>query len=264
MRLIEQELAAHGVPIYTLGAVIHNPQEVERLHARGVVPISSLDELEEGAVLILRAHGVHPDFYREAERMGVHLIDATCPFVQRSQKYVKRLLDESYRVIIIGDGTHPEVQSISGHAGDRAVILETVEEARALEPLEKGGVVIQTTFSREKARQIIDILTSRIRDLRIYDTVCQATVLRREATLELAEDVELMLVVGGRESSNTRRLYQMCVDADIPARFIETADEIDPAWFEDCHTVGLTTGTSTPDWVIEDVLKRLDELSVGG
>jgi 4-hydroxy-3-methylbut-2-enyl diphosphate reductase len=163
--------------------------------------------------------------------------------------------------VIIGDSSHPEVRAISGQAGPEPVILSTIEEASSVSGIDRAGVVIQTTFSREKANLIIEVLGTKIPDLRVHDTICQATVLRREATLELARSVDMVLVVGGRGSSNTKRLYQMCIDAGITARFIETAEEIEPSWFSDGDRVGLTTGTSTPDWVIEDVLARLREIS---
>ena len=265
MRLINQGLADHPTArIYTLGDIIHNPQAVKRLKESGVEPADSLDEIEEGSILVIRAHGVQPVLIEEARARGIHLLDATCPFVQRSQNYVRKLTGESYRVIVIGDGEHPEVKSIAGHAGDGAIIIDNADDAVNVPPLEKAGVVIQTTFSKEKAQSIIAILEERVEYLRVYDTICQATVLRREATLDLSMDVDLMLVVGGKKSSNTKRLYQMCLDAGILAHFVETADEIDPDWFEGCEKIGLTTGTSTPEWVIDRVLERLEEISRGG
>jgi 4-hydroxy-3-methylbut-2-enyl diphosphate reductase len=261
MRLIEKGLSEHGGTIYTLGDVIHNPQAVEKLKSRGVKPVSSLDEIGEGDTIVIRAHGVDPLVMVEAGRRGIKVIDATCPFVQRSQNYVRRLGKESFQVIIIGDGGHPEVKGISGHAGGKVVTVNTPREAESAGPYEKAGVVIQTTFPRDKAVRIIDVLRSRVTDLRIYDTICKATLLRREAAEELAASVDLMIVVGGRGSSNTKRLYQMCLDKGIAAEFIETAEEIDESWFSQCRTVGLTTGTSTPEWIIDEVLARLDAIS---
>lgn len=249
--------------IYTLGEIIHNPQAVAWLRERGVEPVSSLEEIEEGSFLVIRAHGVQPELIEEAESRGVRLLDATCPFVQKSQRYVRILVEESYRVIIIGDADHPEVRCIAGHAGADAIIIDNTDAALEVPVMEKAGVVIQTTFARENARNIIDILEARIERLRVYDTICQATILRREATLELAGKVDVMLVVGGRTSSNTRRLYEMCLDRGIPSHFVETAGEIDPSWFRGCRRVGITTGTSTPDWVIEQVIGRMEAISVG-
>jgi len=263
MRLIEQGLECFGAPIYTLGDVIHNPPEVDRLKTRGVRSVASLDEVEEGGTLVIRAHGVHPELIREAKRRGIRILDATCPFVQRSQDFVKQFSEQSDPVIIIGDREHPEVQGIAGHAGSGTIIIKDALEAAAIAPLERAGVVIQTTFARAEAERVIEVLSGRVRDLRVEDTICQATVARRAATLELARRVDLMLVVGGRNSSNTKRLHQVCVDALVPTRFVESADEIAPEWFATAHRVGLTTGTSTPDWLIEAVLERLGEISGG-
>ena len=261
MRLIEEGLGNGGKRIYSIGDVIHNAQAVEDLKSRGVTPVSSMDELSEGDTLIIRAHGVMPELIDKARSSGIELIDTTCPFVQKSQKYVRKMADEGRKVIIIGDSSHPEVRAISGQAGPAPLIVSTLEEAESVTGIDCAGVVIQTTLSREKAMRIVGELEKNIGDLRVHDTICQATVLRREATLELARDVDIVLVVGGKGSSNTKRLFQMCVDAGITARFIETADDLDPAWFNDGDRVGLTTGTSTPDWVIEDVLTRLNEIS---
>jgi (E)-4-hydroxy-3-methyl-but-2-enyl pyrophosphate reductase len=264
MRLIDEGVAEHpGKKIYTLGEIIHNPQAVERLRQRGLEPVSSLDDIEEGSLLVIRAHGVQPEIIEEASRRGIKMLDATCPFVQKSQRYVRKLAQESYSVIVIGDSEHPEVKSIAGHAGKGVIILDNEKAASEIAPLEKAGVVIQTTFSKEKAQRIVSALEKRIEQLRVYDTICQATVLRREATLELAQEVDVMLVVGGKRSSNTKRLFQMCLDEGISSHFIETFEEIDPAWFEGCRRVGIATGTSTPDWVIDQVLSRMEEISEG-
>ncbi len=261
MRLIERGTELPGGLIYTLGDIIHNPPEVARLKAKGIRPVASLDEVPPGATLVLRAHGVHPDLIREAQRRGIRVLDATCPFVQRSQHFVKQFVEGARRAIIIGDREHPEVKSIAGHAGDDLIIVKTKAEAEALEPLERAGVVIQTTFSREEADRIIEVLEKKVTDVRVHDTICQATEARRDATLALAKRVDIMLVVGGRNSSNTNGLYQMCVDAGVPAKFVETAAEIDSAWFAGVERVGLTTGTSTPDWIIDEIIARLEDIS---
>ena len=261
MSLIDEGLGDGGKTLYSIGDVIHNPQAVEDLKSRGVIPVSSMDELSEGDTLIIRAHGVMPDLIEKARSKGINLIDTTCPFVQKSQKYVRKMADEGRKVIIIGDSIHPEVRAIFGQAGPDPVIISTLEEAQSVSGIDCAGVVVQTTLSREKAMMIVGELEKNIRDLRVHDTICQATVLRREATLELAHNVDMVLVVGGKGSSNTKRLFHMCSEKGITARFIETAEEIDPSWFEDGDRIGLTTGTSTPDWVIEDVLARLREIS---
>ncbi|MCX5752516.1 MAG: bifunctional 4-hydroxy-3-methylbut-2-enyl diphosphate reductase/30S ribosomal protein S1, partial [Candidatus Krumholzibacteria bacterium] len=161
MRIIEQGLESFRNTIYTLGDVIHNPLEVERLRTRGVHSVETLAEVPEGGTLVIRAHGVRPDLIEEARRRGIRILDATCPFVQLSQRYVKRFAEESVPVIIIGDGEHPEVRGIAGHAGEGAIVVRDAPEARRIAPLGKAGVVIQTTFSRSEAEEIIAALGER-------------------------------------------------------------------------------------------------------
>lgn len=261
MRLIEQGLEGVGTAIHTLGAVIHNPLEVERLRSRGVRPVESLDDVPKGGTLVLRAHGVRPDLIAEAERRGIKIIDATCPFVQLSQRHAKRFADESIPVIIIGDREHPEVRGLAGHAGANSYVVRDAREAGEIAPLDRAGVVIQTTFSRREAEDIIAALRRRVGDLIVRDTICQATEARRDAMLDLARTVDCLLVIGGPNSSNTLRLYRACVEAGVAAHLVESARDIDPSWFAAARRVGVTTGTSTPAWIIDAVVARLDEIS---
>ncbi|MCK4538482.1 MAG: 4-hydroxy-3-methylbut-2-enyl diphosphate reductase [Candidatus Krumholzibacteria bacterium] len=261
MTLIEEGLSKNGLRIYTIGDVIHNPQAVRKLMEKGVIPVDSMDELGAGDTLIIRAHGVDPSIRVQAEKMGIKLIDTTCPFVRKIQEYVEKMSMEARQVIIIGDSSHPEVKGIAGRAEGGVIIIDSQSDAMKVEGVQQAGVVIQTTYAREKAMGIIEILRRKIPDLRSYDTICQATTLRREATLELARSVDMMLVVGGKRSSNTKRLYKMCIDSGIEARFIETSKEILPEWFEKYRKIGLATGTSTPEWVVSDVLQRLHEIA---
>ncbi len=259
MKLIDEGLAVRSGRIFSLGDVIHNPQAVERLRSRGVVGAVSMEEMGRGDNLIIRAHGVGPEILEEADRRGISLIDTTCPFVMKSHNHVMRMSREGRKVVVIGDGRHPEVQGIAGRAGSEPLIIRTVEEAEDIEGIERAGVVTQTTFSRDKALSIIEVLRDRIPDLEVNETICEATRLRRDSTRELARSVDMILIVGGRNSSNTRELYQMCLDEGIPSKFIETAEEIEPSWFEGLSSVGIATGTSTPHWVIDGVLSRLEQ-----
>ena len=261
MRLIEQGLENHGGAIYTLGDVIHNPLEVARLKTQGVHPVESLDEVPPEGTLVIRAHGVGPALIDEARRRGIRILDATCPFVQLSQRYARQFADESIPVIIIGDREHPEVEGLVGHTGGRAVVVRDSTEARQIESMATAGVIIQTTFSRTEAEAIIAALGERVRNITVRDTICQATEARRDAMLTLAREVDCLLVVGGPNSSNTLRLYRRCVDTGVAAHLIESADEIDPRWLAGARRVGVTTGTSTPAWIIDSVLARLAEIA---
>jgi len=261
MNIIEKGLKEREGKIYIIGEIIHNPQAVERLKKLGARSVDSIDEVESDGTLVIRAHGVSPWIIEEAKKRGINLLDATCPFVHRSHSYVKELSERSYNIIIIGDREHPEVQGIAGHARGSVFIIKDLDDAREMGELERAGLVIQTTFSPEKAQVIIDEIREHVKELKVYDTICQATVARREATLELAKKVDLMIVVGGRNSSNTRRLFQMCRDVGVDSKFVERVEEIDPAWFEGVSLVGISTGTSTPEWVIERVMERLAEIA---
>ncbi|HMA75808.1 MAG TPA: 4-hydroxy-3-methylbut-2-enyl diphosphate reductase [Candidatus Krumholzibacteriaceae bacterium] len=253
-----------GDNIYTLGEIIHNPQAVQKIKNMGVKSAESLSDVSKGDTLVIRAHGVERDIFDAARRKRINLIDTTCPFVKRSQEYVQRLHSQGRSVIIIGHSDHPEVIGISGHAKNKPIVIKSVEEAESLSSLRKAGVITQTTFSREKSDLFIEVLKNHIPDLIVYDTICQATVRRQIATMSIASEVDIMLVVGGKKSSNTKRLHMMCLENGISSKHIEVAAEIDPGWFEGVDKIGLTTGTSTPDWVIEEVEKKLNELAASG
>jgi len=262
MGLVENGLITHRGRLFSIGDVIHNPQAVAELKAKGVLAVASMDEIGAGDTLIIRAHGVHPSIIARAIERGINVIDTTCPFVQKSQEHVSEMSRESGTIIIIGDSDHPEVQGISGHAGRDVIIIDSVEKAEKTEPGDDAGLVIQTTFPRERAMRIISVLEGKFKHLQVHDTICQATALRLEATMKIAGSVDMILVVGGRGSSNTRQLYNSCLDKGIRAHFIETADEIEDSWFEGISRVGLTTGTSTPDRIIDEVVERLEEISL--
>ena len=216
--------------------------------------MGSLEEMERGTVII-RSHGVGPQVYEEAERRGLEVVDATCPHVKKAQLSAKALVDEGYPVIIIGEKDHPEVQSIFEWSSGKAMIVETEEEADAVEPSGKLGIVCQTTFSGAKFRQIVMRLLDKSRDIRILRTICTATDQRQAAAIELASKVDLMLVIGGKNSANTTRLAQLCSEKCLTYH-IETAAELHDEWFDKIKKIGITAGASTPDWIIKEVYKK--------
>lgn len=238
----------------TLGPIIHNPQMVERLRSEGVGTVNALSEMDEGTVII-RSHGVGPLLYDEAERRGLTLIDATCPHVKKAQLSAKSLVDEGYQVVIIGEKEHPEVKSIFEWSYGKAVIVETTDEARALPSYARLGIVCQTTFSSEKFRQIVMELLEKSRQLKIERTICTATDQRQAAAIDLAQRVDMMLVIGGKNSANTTRLAQLCA-TKCKTYHIETAQELQDEWFDKIEKIGITAGASTPDWIIKEVYKK--------
>ncbi|MBP8599529.1 MAG: 4-hydroxy-3-methylbut-2-enyl diphosphate reductase [Selenomonas sp.] len=252
--MIARENASADSTACTLGPIIHNPQMVERLKQEGVGTVERLDDMEKGTVII-RSHGVGPRVYDEAAERGLDLVDATCPHVKKAQLSAKSLVDEGYHVVIIGEKEHPEVSSIFEWSDGQAEIIETEEEAETLVPCAKLGIVCQTTFSGAKFRKVVSCLLAKAREIKILRTICTATDQRQAAAVELAGKVDLMLVIGGKNSANTTRLAQICAEK-CRTYHIETAAELQSEWFDKIEKIGITAGASTPDWIIKEVYKK--------
>ena len=255
---IARENAAPDGSACTLGPIIHNPQMVERLKDEGVGTIDCLDDLKRGKVII-RSHGVGPETYEKAEAMGLECVDATCPHVKKAQLSAKELAEEGRFVVIVGEKEHPEVHSIVQWAGGNVAVIETVAEAASVPNASRLGIISQTTFSGERFREIVSALLDKSRDIRVMRTICTATDQRQRAARELASKVDVMLVIGGKNSANTTRLAQLC--AKICRTYhIETAEELQPAWFDNIEKIGITAGASTPDWIIKEVYKKCQRI----
>ncbi|UCC69884.1 MAG: 4-hydroxy-3-methylbut-2-enyl diphosphate reductase [Armatimonadota bacterium] len=246
--------------VYTLGPLIHNPQEIARMEEQGVRPVDNLDDVKEGPV-VLSAHGVDPEVESKASAAGLAVIDATCPFVQRAHEHVRTLAEAGYTVVILGDPGHREVTGLAARVGGGAEIVTSAEEARELPFREKCGLVVQTTQRPGTLRDVAAALTARCRELRIFNTICEATIKRQESARRLAERVDVMIVVGGRNSANTARLSEICAATGTPTHHIETAEELTARWLQGARRVGVTAGASTPRWVIDRVVARLGELA---
>jgi (E)-4-hydroxy-3-methyl-but-2-enyl pyrophosphate reductase len=248
-------------PIYTLGPLIHNPQVVESLRAKGIETASSVATVDAGTVII-RSHGVEPSVIEQAHARGLHVMDATCPFVKKAQRRAAELADQGYFVVILGEKDHPEVLSIMGHAGGRALVIEQTDDLKLIPKRErKIGLVTQTTQSAEKLEEIAGALASRVTELKVFNTICNATARRQADALELTDKVDVMLVIGGKNSANTSRLAQMCREAGTPTHHLETADEISPDWFKAGDVVGVTTGASTSPDILRHVIDALEKMS---
>lgn len=255
---IARENAAPDGSACTLGPIIHNPQMVERLKDEGIGTIDCLDDLKRGKVII-RSHGVGPETYEKAEAMGLECVDATCPHVKKAQLSAKELAEEGRFVVIVGEKEHPEVHSIVQWAGGNVAVIETVAEAASVPNASRLGIISQTTFSGERFREIVSALLDKSRDIRVMRTICTATDQRQRAARELASKVDVMLVIGGKNSANTTRLAQLC--AKICRTYhIETAEELRPAWFDNIEKIGITAGASTPDWIIKEVYKKCQRI----
>ena len=255
---LARENAAPDGTACTLGPIIHNPQMVARLAAEGVGNVSSLEEMTSGTIII-RSHDVGPQVYDEAEKMGLSLVDATCPHVKKAQMAANELAQDGYEVVIVGEKRHPEVRSIYEWSGHKAMVVETEAEASALQPCGRLGIVAQTTFSGEKFKSIVMRLLDKSNDVRIVRTICTATDQRQAAAVALAGQVQLMLVIGGKNSANTTRLAQLCAEK-CKTYHIETAAELQDEWFDKIEKIGITAGASTPDWIIKEVYKKCQKI----
>ena len=237
MALAAAPQAGECTQVHTLGPLIHNPIVVRELAEAGVGLADTLDDATSGTVII-RAHGVVPQVIDAARERGLNVVDATCPYVKKVHVAAERLVREGYRVIVVGEPGHPEVEGILGHAGDDAQVVSCAADADALSLKGKVGLVVQT----------------------VINTICAATSERQQAAATLANRCDCMVIVGGKNSGNTRRLAQICADACERTHHIEEASELQAAWFADAHHIGITAGASTPQEHIERAVTRIKEL----
>lgn len=242
--------------VYTWGPLIHNPQVVEDLKKKGVYVVEDLRKIKKG-ILIIRSHGIHPEILERIKKRKIKLVDATCPFVKKAQKKAKLLSDQGYQVAVVGEADHPEVQGIMGYAKDSALVINHNRIKQNLPHFEKLGVIAQTTLSIDAFKQVIGELIERADELKVCNTICHATVRAQKATSELASRVDMMVVVGGHNSANTTRLANLCKKIGTPTHHIETAKELRKGWFKGKSRVGVTAGTSTPGWLIREVVKGI-------
>ena len=264
---VYREIESGEKPVYTFGPIIHNEQVVEDLENRGVQVIHSEDELEglSGGTVVIRSHGVSRDVCEKIEARGMKIVDATCPFVKK----IHRIVDEEGRkgrhIVIIGSADHPEVQGIMGWASGPVTVVHTAEEAESFVP-ENGkpiSIVAQTTFNYNKFKDLVEILCKKRYDnnvlniLNILNTICNATEERQKEAQNIAGEVDTMLVVGGRHSSNTQKLFEICKKECGNTYYIQTPVDLDSEMFQCSSYVGITAGASTPNKIIEEVQEHV-------
>jgi len=262
LKMASTAVKSHEKPIYTLGPIIHNPQVVELFKKSGVNPIDDIKDVKKGTVII-RTHGIDPKVTDKAIDRGLRIVDATCPFVAKAQNCAEELMRGGYEVIVIGERDHPEVVGILAHTDGLARVVEEVSDIAEIDSAKKLGVVVQTTQSLTKLREIIAELASLAGEIKIYNTICNATTQRQEAARDLATKADIMIVVGGKNSANTSRLASICEEAGTKTHHIETADEIDETWFEGYECVGVTAGASTPEWLLDEVVDNISKIDKG-
>lgn len=254
------EAAAEHEHICSLGPVIHSPQVVKGLAEQGVKVVAKVDDIPPGSVII-RSHGVTSAEMSQIQQKHLTIVDATCPFVKKAQEYAAGLSEEGYTVVIVGEVEHPEVQGIVSYAGEAVVhVVADAEQANALARMKKVGIVAQTTQLYENLRDIMDVCLAKCQELRVFNTICDATSVRQNEAREIARTVDLMFVIGGHDSANTSRLARICREIQPHSWHIETTEEIRQEWFDGVTKVGVTAGASTPRWLIDEVVAKLAEL----
>jgi len=250
---------ASGLPVVTLGPLIHNTQEIARLTANGIAVADEATLPEQGTVII-RAHGVAPQAYEELKARGLKIMDGTCPYVHYSQRKAVELQREGYKVVIIGDKHHPEITGILGFINNDAIVVKSLEEVGALPQLDRIGVIAQTTISPKKFDAILDALRQRAAEVKVCETICDATEENQAAIRELSAEVDLLYVVGGRHSANSNKLVETAREKCPRSFLIETADEVNPEDLPGVRRIGISAGASTPDWMIQRVIERLRDI----
>lgn len=258
---IVRELGQGGETVYTLGAIVHNPQIAAELEKINVHVVDSIDEVPAGALVAITAHGAPPRLAEQAEERGLRVIDTTCPLVTRIQKTARDLVQQRYSVLVYGDAQHKEVKGIVGWTDGKARVISSFAELADWEPTRRVALISQSTSNVEKfvalSKEIVGDLVARGIEIRVVNTICRPTKDRQRAVRELARDVDVVIAVGGWASANTRKLVQAAKEEGAEAYQVEDPVELRPEWFEGATRVGLTAGASTPDAVIDDAERRI-------
>jgi len=248
----------------TFGPLIHNKNEIERLKSRfNVGLVEEIEEVEEGGKVVIRTHGIPKDKLQKLKAKKVEVVDATCPFVTKPQEIVEKMSKEGYSVVIFGDINHPEIKGVMSYATNPIVVLSAEELLKHLGSIkEKVATVAQTTRKFEEYKEIVNLLMKHKKEVRVFNTICNATFENQDAARELSQEADIMIVIGGKNSSNTKQLFNICKENCPSSYLIENAKELKKEWFKDKKVCGITAGASTPEWIIEEVIENIKKIQV--
>lgn len=258
----EELISNEDKKVYALGPLIHNKQAVSKYEEKGLITVDSMEQIEEGNLeMIIRSHGVAKKIYDEAEIRKIDIIDTTCPFVKKIHQIVNKSYNEGKQVLVLGDKDHPEIIGINGWCMDKAIIAKTLEDVKKIDlnSDKKYIVVAQTTMNEKEFEKIIDYINSIDLNIEIENTICSATRVRQQSARNLSKKVDVMVVIGGKHSSNTQKLVKICKEV-VDTLAIETSEELKNIDFNNYETIGVTAGASTPDWIIQDTISYLENL----
>jgi len=263
--IVEKALEMYGAPIYVQHEIVHNKHVVQRLRNDGAVFVENIDEIPEGSHAIFSAHGVSPEVRKRAEKRKLQVLDATCPLVTKVHREAQRYAQKEHTIILIGHHNHVEVKGTVGEAPEHIIVVGTVEEVSDLKiPDEKKvGYITQTTLSLDDTAEIITALKERFPEIKgpAKDDICYATQNRQNAVKALSKEVDLVLVVGAQNSSNSVRLLEVAETTGVKARRIESAAELDPEWLEEVRNVGITAGASAPEDIVQGIVAEISKMS---
>jgi 4-hydroxy-3-methylbut-2-enyl diphosphate reductase len=253
IRLIETLDSQRSV---MLGPLIHNRRVVENLEKRGIKIVRNLEEINGGWTVVIPSHGCLKEERELLVNKKINIVDATCPIVRRLQNLAEKLKGEGYKVVIVGDKEHPEVKGVKSYAGENSIVLSNLKEAEKIDG-DKIAVVFQTTSSLDSFKEFSRALADRGKEVRIFNTLCKETVERQKEAILLAKKSECVIVIGGKNSANTRRIFELCSKVNTMTYHIENAEEIDRKWFEGKNSLFITSGTSTPNEVVNEVIEAV-------
>ncbi len=262
-----EKALSFGDTVYAIGSPIHNPQEVARLEALGLKVVKSEKDVPEGAVAFIRAHGAAPSVFEELKAKNATVIDGTCPFVQMVQRRAKELSDSGYHLLIFGNEKHPEIQGILGYVSGNWTVFSSVSTLfsstifKSSARIRKLGLVSQTTQEEKLFAEAAKAAADLASEVKVYNTICRATTYRQQAVRQLALKVDGLIIIGGRDSANTGKLYRIVADSGCDVKWIEHAGELDSSWVKQKPTIGIAAGASTPDWLIEELIKAIHQIA---
>lgn len=259
LRLAEEALRENK-KVYVIGDLIHNEGEMERLKSLGLRIVEDVEDIPDDGYMLVRAHGSPPELIKKAVEKGIKIIDCTCSRVRKAQLTALKLLREGRAVLIFGDKEHPEVQGILGYINGQGMVIESEEEAIDFPPERKTGLLCQTTKGGDKFLRIASLLASKLVDFKFEDTSCPEVEKRRRASQELAKEVDIMVIVGGKRSANTKRLKEACEEMGVKSYLVERAEDVREEWFGGEERVGITAGLSTPLWEVEEIERKIADI----
>ena len=261
LNIAQQTLNSHR-KVYMLGDIVHNNDVIRDIKKAGIKKIKRLG-LGKNKILLIRAHGACLNTFKRARQLGYHIIDATCPMVKEIHKIAAEMENNGYRVIVIGDKKHEEVQGIIGQLKHKAIVLNDIKNLpfKSIKKMKKACIVVQSTQNLEKVIKIVGVLRQFIKELKFFNTICRPTRIKQEEIKTMPRNYDLMIIIGSKTSANTKRLYEISKSLNSRSYWVGSKKEIKPRWFKDVKTVGVTAGASTPDYTTREIIKYIKQKS---